>query len=76
MSKKQEKKINKNIVNNQENNINLDINNPNSYLYQYWFTNNIVDATVVVINKDTPDHAVDIDVLKEVIIDNTNDNTK
>ena len=66
MSKIQEKNI-KAI-----NNINSDINNPNSYLHQFWFTDNIVGGTIVINNNNVEHHTVDIDALKEVIIDKTN----
>ncbi len=71
MSKKQEKSKKNEPI--KKENINLDINNPNSFLHQYWFTNNIVDA-VICINKDIPDHTVDIDTLKEVVIDDNTNN--
>ena len=74
MSKIQEKKSKTNKASNQEA-INLDINNPNSYLHQFWFTDNIVGGTIVINNNNVEHHAVDIDTLKEVIIDNTNTNT-
>ena len=74
MSKVQEKKSKTNKASNQEAIINLDINNPNSYLHQYWFTNNIVGGTIIVNDNNVEHHTVDIDALKEVIIDDTNNN--
>jgi len=72
MSKKQEKKSKESI---NQANINSDINDPNSYLHQYWFTDNIVDGKVV-IHHNTEHHTINIDNLEEVIIDKTNNNTK
>ena len=71
MCKKQAKSKKIEPINHENLNINLDINNPDSFLYQYWFTNNIIDADIS-INKDTSEHVVDISTLKEVIIDDTN----
>jgi hypothetical protein len=74
MSKVQEKKSKTNKASNQEAIINMDINNPNSYLHQFWFTDNIVGGTIIVNNNNVEHHTVDIDALKEVIIDDTNNN--